>query len=173
MTSWLLPLVLLLLAAASWMWYRGLADATGLPAGDVIYSDSGDWFTNDEVLAAPNLRLSGKPDYLVQQRDGMVIPVEVKSSVAPAQPYESHLLQLAAYCALVEATYGIRPSHGIIQYRDQAFAVDYTYDLEEDLLDIIADMRQDMVVANVNRSHNDWNRCARCGLRGSCEQRLD
>jgi CRISPR-associated exonuclease Cas4 len=82
-------------------------------------------------------------------------------------------LQLAAYCLLVEEVYGIRPSHGILQYRDNAFAIDYTDDLEEDLLDLLADMREDMFEEEIDRDHDDRRRCARCGVRTYCNQRLN
>jgi hypothetical protein len=37
---------------------------------------------------------------------------------------------LAAYCLLVEENFGVRSPHGILQYRDRAFAIDYTDDLK-------------------------------------------
>ena len=56
-----------------------------------------------EPLYASGANLAGKPDYLVR-RWRYVLPVEVKSGPAPAEPYRSHVLQLAAYCLLVEET---------------------------------------------------------------------
>lgn len=165
-------LLLLALALGLWLWSHNLEEKAGLPEGKVIYSDSGDWSGNDDVLVAHDLRLSGKPDYLVQDANGRIVPVELKSTNAPSQPYESHILQLAAYCLLVEENYGVRPSYGIIQYKDRAFSVDYTPELEDDLLDLLADMREDLFAADVKRDHNDWARCARCGVRGQCSQRL-
>ncbi len=100
------------------------------------------------------------------------VPVELKSKNAPKEPHEGHILQLAAYCLLVEENYGIRPDYGIIQYRDKAFAVNYTEDIEEDLLDLLADMQTDLMELEVDRDHNDWGRCSRCGVRARCSQRL-
>jgi len=100
------------------------------------------------------------------------VPVELKSGRAPAEPWEAHIFQLAAYCLLVEENYGIRPSHGIIQYKNRAFAVDYTAELEEDFLDLLADMREDLYEVELDRDHNDWARCAKCGVRRDCTQRL-
>lgn len=165
-------LLLLALALGLWLWSRNLEETAGLPSGKVIYSDGRAWFGNDQVLVAAQLRLAGKPDYLVQETDGMIVPVELKSAKAPAEPHEGHILQLAAYCLLVTENYGVRPEYGIIQYNDRAFAVDFTDDLEEDLLDFLAEMRQDLFAVNVDRDHNDWARCTRCGVRGHCAQRL-
>ena len=165
-------LVLLLVVMAVWLWSRGLQQETGLPGGDVIYTDSGTWYRNGDPLFANDLRLVGKPDYLVEQANGMVIPVELKSSRAPQEPREGHLLQLAAYCLLVEENYGIRPDFGIIQYKDKAFAVDYDEDLEDELLEILIEMREDLLEEELDRDHNDWHKCARCGVRSHCYQRL-
>jgi CRISPR-associated exonuclease Cas4 len=167
-----LGLTLTLLALAAVLYASTLRKKSGLPSGAVIYSDSGTWFEQAETLFDNQFQLAGKPDYLVEQKDGSIIPVEVKSGKAPQEPHEGHILQLAAYCLLVEKNYGQRPTHGIIQYKDKAFAVDYTQDLEEDLLDVIADMRSDLFRNNVSRSHEDWRRCSRCGLRKDCYERL-
>ena len=165
----------LLLALALFLWWRSgvLADQAGLPDGRILYSDTGSaWITNDQPLYDPQLRLVGKPDYLVEEADGSIVPVEIKASRAPSEPYESHMYQVAAYCWLVEREYGIRPSHGIIQYKDRAFAVEYTDGLREDLLDLLTEMREDMYEPELHRDHNDWNRCARCGVASACTQRL-
>jgi len=169
-----LALTLLLLGTAVFLSFRArrLQRQSGLPAGDVIYSDAGTWFPNAELLYAPDVGLSGKPDYLVRQADGSLVPVELKSGRAPAEPWEGHVLQLAAYCLLVDETYGKRPSFGILQYQDQAFAIDYTSDLEEDLLDLLAEMRDSQFEGELDRDHNAWRRCAACGMRNACHQRL-
>lgn len=164
--------LLVLVTGLVWWWSRRLTTQAGLPEGHVIYTDSGAWFPNDTSLIARDLRLVGKPDYLVEQADGTIIPVELKTKDAPSEPHEGHVLQLAAYCLLVERHFGVRPTFGILQYRDVAFAVDYTEDMEEDLLSLLAEMREGMFAIDIDRDHNDWRRCARCGLQESCYQRL-
>ena len=158
--------ILLLFRARRWQ------RETGLPVGNVIYTDTGAWHPNIESLHSSELRLAGRPDYLVQRPDGEIIPVELKSRRAPAEPWEGHILQLAAYCRLVEETFGIRPSYGILQYKDQAFAVDYTPDLEEDLLALLDEMQAALRAERVERDHNDWRRCAACSLNRHCYERL-
>lgn len=162
------------LAVIAWLWSRAnaLREQTGLPQGNVIYTDTGTWFPNQEPLYAEDIQLTGKPDYLVEQDDGMIIPVEVKSGRAPAEPWGGHLYQLAAYCFLVESTYGVRPDYGIIQYQDRAFAVDYTEDLEDELLDIVQEMRLDIQHGDAMRDHENWQLCASCGMKRHCDQRL-
>ena len=171
-TGLLLGIVLLLLTVGAWLWSRDRREKSGVPEGEVIYADTGAWFPNTKPLYAPNYKLAGKPDYLVQQADGSIVPVEIKSGRAPSEPHEGHVLQLAAYCLLVAENYGQRPSYGIIQYQDRAFAVDFTADMEEDLLDLLAEMHGSLFAQDVDRDHNDWSRCRRCGVRAYCEQRL-
>jgi CRISPR-associated exonuclease Cas4 len=161
-----------LLALLLWLWGMGLWRRSGLPDGALVASDMGEWRRQAEPLYSAELQLVGHPDYLVRHRDGSLTPVEVKSNVAPAQPYTSHVMQLAAYCLLVTEVYGVRPSQGILQYRDKAFAIDYTPEMEEELLNLLSDMRQDLYEPDVDRDHDDARRCAGCGLRAHCSQRL-
>jgi len=162
----LLALGLLLLHLAR----RGQA-SSGLPQGRVVYTDTGGWGRLERPLFSRQFLLTGKPDYLVA--DGAdVIPVEVKSSRAPAQPYPSHVLQLAAYCLLVEECYRRRPPYGIIKYADHPFEVDYTPALEDELLATLDEMRADLAAGNAPRSHDEPHRCQACGYRRWCEQRL-
>ncbi len=60
------------------------------------------------------------PDELRRLPDGTIIPVEIKSRRSPRSgvPYSSHRVQLLAYCALVEETYGRVPPYGILSYGD-------------------------------------------------------
>ena len=144
---------------------------SGLPVGRVIYSDTDQWTRTEKPLYDPLLQLTGKPDYLVEQR-GLIIPVEVKSSPSPALPHPGHVFQLAAYCLLVERTYGKRPPYGLLHYANRTLQIDYTQALESDLLDTLAEMRACERGGELNRSHNDLARCNRCGYRSICDQRL-
>jgi CRISPR-associated exonuclease Cas4 len=144
---------------------------SGLPGGRVIYTDTSAWGRVEKPLFDKDLGLTGKPDYLVEQ-NGRIIPIEVKTGRTPEAPYDSHIFQVAVYCLLVKKTYGKCPPHGIIHYPGRDFAVDYTPQLENALLDLIADMRIDSHRPEVQRSHEDEHRCRRCGFREGCDQRL-
>jgi CRISPR-associated exonuclease Cas4 len=175
-SSVFLPIVVslsMLLLAVFVLWRGRLAqDALGMPAGHVLASDTGRWRQADESLVARDLKLTGKPDYIVQERDGSLIPVEIKSTDAPDEPHDGHVLQLAAYCLLIWRSHGIRPEYGILHYADKSFEVDFTIDLEEDVLDLLADMREDLFAADVPREHEEWWRCRGCGVRSACDQAL-
>jgi CRISPR-associated exonuclease Cas4 len=170
---WVLYLGLGLAVAAIILFWISSARrrASGLPGGRVIYTDTRGWGPVEKPLYNAELGLAGKPDYIVQQ-NGRPIPVEVKTGRTPEAPYDSHIFQLAAYCYLVEKTYGKRPTHGIIHYPNRDFAVDYTPALESALLDLIASLRIDERRKDVPRSHEQEQRCRRCGFRGVCNEKL-
>lgn len=166
-----LAFTVLFLALLLWLMSRRLHKASGLPAGRVIYSDAGAWQRNEQSLFSHQHQLVGKPDYLVQTPKG-IVPVEVKSGAAPAQPREGHVLQLAAYCLLVEEQLGERVPHGIIQYADKQFAIDYTPALRAELLRVANEMRAARTNNGARRNHGEPRKCAACGLRDECDERL-
>jgi CRISPR-associated exonuclease Cas4 len=145
--------------------------ATGLPGGKVIYADMGVWGPVEEPIYDAKLGLTGRPDYIVQRGD-MVIPVEVKSSQVADAPYDSHIFQLAAYCYLVWREYGVRPSHGILNYPNRTYRIDFTPKLEGDLIELITEMRTKGHLRKINRSHDSARRCSHCGYQSTCDQRL-
>lgn len=161
----------ILIAALLWWAAARLRKRSGLPAGRVIYSDVRTWRECPDPLYAPSLNLAGKPDYLVRKW-GYLLPVEVKSTPAPDEPYRSHVLQLAAYCCLVHETTGRRPPYGVLHYADRTFAIPYTRDLEHELEETIAWMREDLGDGLAERSHNDPARCQSCSYAPYCDQRL-
>lgn len=162
----LLLIGLLLLWAADRLRRRA-----GVPKGRIIYADTGAWQECPQPLYAASLNLTGKPDYLIK-RLGHVIPVEVKTCRAPTEPYPSHVLQLAAYCRLVEEAYGRRPPYGLIHYPERTFSVRYTPALEARLLETMAQMRKVGRSSQVARNHHDLLRCRHCGFAEYCDQRL-
>lgn len=162
---------LILLALLLWLLSSRLRKDSGLPEGDVIYSDTGAWQRNAQTLFSQTHQLSGKPDYLVRDGD-LVVPVEVKSSAAPARPRDGHVLQLAAYCLLVEEQMGVRVQRGIIQYADRRFVIDYTPALHARLLGTVEAMRGDLEAGGAARSHNQPGRCRSCGVREACDESL-
>jgi CRISPR-associated exonuclease Cas4 len=154
-----------------WLGRRRQLEA-GLPIGRVIYSDTHGWQSIKKPLFSHTHRLTGKPDYLVQQ-GREIIPVEVKSSAAPNDgPRRSHVLQLAAYCLLIEETYRQTPKYGIVKYADRMFAIDYTDSLRAALLEVMAMMRHDLAQSEAHRSHDEAARCTHCGYRHACDERL-
>lgn len=172
MAVWLLLLAAALAGLGLWLLIRATKArrATGLPVGRVAYVDTGAWDRCERALFSRQYRLTGRPDYLVRSGE-CTVPVEVKSGVAPRQPYPAHLLQLAAYCLLVEEQEGRTPPYGILKYDDRAFEVDYTPELRARLLVTLDAMRAGLHT-EVRRDHREPGRCQACGYRDHCSQRL-
>jgi CRISPR-associated exonuclease Cas4 len=169
---YLLLSVLFLLLAIFLLWIsRKRRVALGLPEGRVLYSDTGTRRELREPLYADDLNLVGKPDYLVESKEGLV-PVEVKSGRTPPKPFDSHIYQLAAYCLLVQRNYKRRPPYGIIRYPQRSFAVEFTRELEGQLISLLADMRSSSGFHELHRSHEQPGRCQACGFGQLCEERL-
>lgn len=165
-----LALALLVLAVLTGMFALRLRSRTGLPWAPVVYRDTA-WRELAEPLFARRLGLTGKPDYLIELR-GQTIPVEVKPGRYAATPYESDLMQLAAYCVLLEETQGEAPPYGLLRYAEQTFRLDYTPRVREDVLALVDEMRELLDADDCARSHDEAPRCRACGFYTQCEAAL-
>ncbi len=143
----------------------------GLPTGKVIYTDTRRWGKVEKPFFDPDLRLTGRPDYLVEHGN-KVIPIEVKTGKTPQTPYDSHIFQLAAYCLLVQHEFGRRPDHGIIHYPKRTFEITFSPRLEEMVRLNISEMQEKTSRSTVDRSHEEPKRCNHCGYRSICDQSL-
>jgi len=163
----LLAIGLILLAASS-----RLGRKSGMPQGEVAYADASG--QAQEPFISKRLLMAGKPDYLMKDRNGDLIPIEVKSSNAPraGRPYESHLMQLAAYFLLLEDVLQRPVPYGLIRYRNRTLRVANTDDLRSRLMDVIAQMRRLMARDVARRNHNRPQRCSRCSVAHACDERL-
>ncbi len=150
---------------------RLIKKANGMPEGRIVYADPGLWGRPEKPFYDSALGLTGKPDYLIKQGD-TIVPVEVKSMWAPREPYDSHVLQMGAYCLLAERHYGVRPDHGLLRYRNRTFNISFSSALEDEVLETIQAIRDQKELDDICRSHDQPNRCARCGYRQHCDQRL-
>jgi CRISPR-associated exonuclease Cas4 len=172
---WLVGLAVMLILAGGWALRQAviLRHKSGLPSGRLIYADTPgqDWQLNHNPLYSPTHHLTGTPDYLVNTARG-IIPVEIKSTHSPDVPYLGHLLQLVAYCLLVEETSGHSPPHGLLKYADALYEVDFTPELRRELLDTLADMRQSHLADAVHRNHEQPGKCRTCGFYKNCGEAL-
>ena len=125
------------------------------------------------ALDSARYGLIGRPDYLVRVENG-IAPVELKSGKAPrsGRPYGGHLLQLAAYCLLVEDVCQAYVPFGVLEYEDRSIPVEYTSSLREDLLNLIEEMRSAKRLGELHISHNSHGKCRSCGFRDVCGEGL-
>lgn len=114
--------------------------ALGLPPGELVYEDADG---QGESLYSQEFPLLGKPDYIVQHADGRLIPVELKLGVQNATvPYSNHVVQLVAYCLILEDYSEQPPTHGILRYADRDFTIDYTPALRKKVIRLLAEMER-------------------------------
>lgn len=167
----LIGIALIVLAMLALFAALRLRRTTGLPWVAVAASDVGAGRQLQRPLYAARYGLTGKPDYLLEH-GGAYVPVEVKPTRRASQPYESDLMQLAAYCLLVEETTGRAPAYGLLRYAEASFRLDYTAAVRDDLLAIIDEMRELLDADDCARSHDDARRCAGCGFVEICDDAL-
>jgi CRISPR-associated exonuclease Cas4 len=142
--------------------------ALGL-AGEVIYSDNE---ATDEVLVSHRHGLTGKRDYISREGEEL-IPVERKSrSVSATGAYEGEILQVAAYCLLVEERSGKPVRRGKILYQNRSIEVLFDDQLRARLLDAVGELKSADLMSDVPRSHNSPARCRGCGFRQACRDSL-
>jgi CRISPR-associated exonuclease Cas4 len=175
---YLLLIILFLLAFGLLLLWLGRRTQrqTGLPVGEVIYSDTGAWQRVEEPLLSRKYGLVGKPDYLVQvtiKGRTVTVPVEVKSRKQPPVLLEYHALQLGAYCLLVEDHFKETPPYGLLRYADATVKVPFDERLRTQVLAAADSIRRDQTARDVRRSHREAGRCQQCGYQQACgEQRL-
>src|SRR5436305_10712074 len=138
-----LALVLLLLNERRYQRQRLIAErhrALGLPLGDLVYEDADG---QGETLSSSEYPLVGKPDYIVQLPDGRPVPIELKLSVQNvSEPYSNHVVQVGAYCLILEDYFEQPPTHGILRYADCEFTVEYTPALRKKVIRLLAEMER-------------------------------
>lgn len=129
---------------------------------------------SDSVVSRPSRALRsahygivGKPDYLVEEH-GRIVPVELKPSRESDSPWLRDVVQLAAYCLLLEETEPRFAGYGYLRYASRTFRIDFTDRVRGELLRTLADMRADLTAADVPPNHHDPRRCARCMLVRVC-----
>ncbi len=124
-----------------------------------------------KLLSSETYRLRGRPDYILEI-DGENIPVEVKTGRTPKGPFFSHILQIAAYCLLLEEETGTPPSYGIVKYGETEFEIDYDETLKELLIAKLDEMRKLTLSGDVHRNHNREGKCRFCSRRKICPESL-
>jgi CRISPR-associated exonuclease Cas4 len=120
------------------------------------------------VLRSYRYQIQGRPDLLRQVPDGRLVPVEVKSRSTPGNgPARSHLVQVWAYCLLVEESTGYAPPFGVLRYSDQEYRVDWDARARRDLLAVRADVARPYD----GRATPSPARCRRCAWVDRCDAR--
>jgi CRISPR-associated exonuclease Cas4 len=136
-----------------------------IPKGNITYTDLD---IPSKPLFSQRLLLSGKPDYIIQSNKAY-IPVEVKTG-RYQQPQQHHIMQLAAYCHLVEETYGTFVPYGPLIYLTGEFTIPFTPQRRFELEQTIQNMRQNKQKRTPIRNHSSPAKCRNCTIHQHCKQ---
>lgn len=169
--------ILFLLIGIGLFWLsRRIRLSSGLPTGEIVYSDTSAWQKQQDPIISRKFGIVGKPDYLMvvkERRRQIHIPVEVKSRTRPQNPYDSHILQLGAYCLLIEDVYKERPPYGLLHYADDTIKIPFNNALRSQVLEATEAIRRNRGASEVARQHSERGKCRGCGYQQACgEARL-
>jgi len=115
--------------------------------------------------------IAGKPDYITENNNHL-IPVEFKSG-NHSYPLKNHVMQLAAYCQLIEDNYNDFVPFGVIVYNSKSeFKIPFNPKTRYDLENTIKKMRYDLRTGNISLNHNDPNRCKACSMKKHCDKKI-
>ncbi len=165
------------LIGASWFLYRSIGALEIARATREKYHVTGDLIYIDSAAEKPKLfvskkhGLSGRPDAIVMDGEHH-IPVEIKTGRVPRGPLFSHILQVVAYCFLLEEEYGKAPPYGIVRYGDTNYEIEYNEDQKKLVLQKLGEMRAAIGRGEAHRNHNRPGKCVHCSRRSVCPERL-
>ncbi len=144
---------------------------SGIATGQIVdVGASG--LEGDGIMVSTQYGLRGLPDVVLRVEDEL-IPVEVKTGRVPRGPLFSHILQLAAYCLLIEERQGRPPPYGVLQYgKHVRHEIDYDDELKWTLVNKLIEMRQIIRTGEAHRNHRRPGKCANCSRREGCSERL-
>lgn len=123
------------------------------------------------LLTSEKFGITGRPDYVLMVND-LPIPVEEKTGRTPKGPLFSHILQVAAYCLLLEETMDKSVPYGVLKYGTDQHVIEFDASLKKTLLEKIDEMRRIADGAPAHRNHNRPNKCMNCSRRNVCPEKL-
>ena len=156
-------IVLFMYAVSMRLLVREEKKSFGIPDGRILYSDLN---APAVPLFSKRSRLIGKPDYIVR-KENYCIPVEVKSG-GGLHPHESQVLQLAAYCQILEETSEVFVPEGILVYNNVQYTIPFDPKLRFELELVMKTMRTSLRNGVVQRNHQDLARCCYCSMKRYC-----
>jgi len=123
-----------------------------------------------EEITSEKYGIRGTPDYVIKIDDDN-IPVEEKIADIK-QPLLHHVIQITAYCMLVEDRYGVPPPYGIIKYKNAQFKIPYEKRWKDMVLEMREKMLRDMERGGAHRNHNNIKKCRKCSYREKCPESM-
>ena len=140
--------------------------ALGLPEGELVYEDADG---QGESLSSSAYPLVGKPDYVVKLPDGRPVPIELKLGVQNVTaPYNNHIVQVGAYCLILEDYFEQPPTHGILRYADREFTIEYTPALRRKVIRLLTEMARCSQKQPPPLTRQRAAKCRACSFQAIC-----
>jgi len=123
-----------------------------------------------EEIVSTKYGIRGKPDYIIKLEEDY-IPIEEKTADLDTPPFP-HVIQLTAYCMLIEDKYGKAPPYGIIRYKNYKFKIPYEKRWKDMVISFREKMIEDLKRGKAHRNHFNKNKCKSCIRKEYCNERL-
>lgn len=123
-----------------------------------------------EEISSEKYGIRGTPDYIIKINEDY-IPIEEKTSNLKSPPFH-HVIQLTAYCMLVEDKYKKTPPYGILRYKEKEFKVPYEERWKKKTLELKENILRDIEKEEAHRNHDNKKKCENCLRREFCPERL-
>lgn len=130
-----------------------------------------DYGKSNKLLVSKRYGLSGRPDYIISDKKGRHMPVEIKTGVKPRYPYFSHIVQIGVYGFLVEDLYGYCPG-GLLRYKDKTFFIELDEKLGRTIKEIRINLLNDLKNGSMHRNHERRGKCKNCSMRENCPEKI-
>ncbi|KYK32668.1 MAG: hypothetical protein AYK22_07125 [Thermoplasmatales archaeon SG8-52-3] len=139
-----------------------------IPAGQITYQDLS---KPAKPFFSKRYRVTGKPDYIIKNNN-YFIPIEVKTGIYK-ETKKNHILQLAAYCHLLEENFQRFVPYGLLVYSDKSkHKIPFDPKIRFEFESTIKDMRNTMRTGTITRNHNDLFKCRNCSMYQYCDFKL-
>jgi CRISPR/Cas system-associated exonuclease Cas4 (RecB family) len=143
----------------------------GPGGGGIVASDTG--VLAPMLLRDPVLGIRGVPDYILENHDRRLHPVEVKPTRRSSRLYDSDRVQVGAYLIALRSVTGSHAApFGYVRYASRTFQVDLTSELEHQVRRIVEAIRVGRSLQKMKRDHGSAARCAACAMRVHCDESL-
>ncbi len=140
-------------------------------SGSIAYADQDTSEHDSKLLVSKEYPLRGRPDLIVE-KDGALIPYEIKTGRTPRGPLFSHILQLGSYLLLIEESSGNSPPYGVLRYPEKDFEIKFDPRLKDTVIQKLEEMKTAIASTDVHRNHNRPNKCFNCSRKTDCPEKL-
>jgi len=161
----IIALAFLIYSFLQYLKIKKMRISIGIPKGEIKYID-GIRMIKPKVLYSKRFNLKGRPDLIILKGKEF-IPLEDKPEAE--RVYPEHLMELMAYCLLIEESFGLTPTHGILVLKDgRTEKISFTKKERERLLNTLGEMRGILKENKIPSPPEGEEKCSRCQYYEEC-----